>query len=274
MYGIFMECWVSFKLFFGNPILPIIFLASAIYLTVFEKDLRKKIILGIPPLVIMAGFLLPITKIVYVAAFDDGSDTYYRLLWLVPMYVVIGYAACKLVFGFDSVAKRVAALVAVLVVTVLSGSLVYLNQYMSVAQNLYHIPQDVIDVCQVIAPKDDEPRIRAVFPSELVHFVRQYDTVILMPYGRELIASQWDYYNAVHEVYEKPEVIKAEELLEATRQAKCLYIVLRTDRKVDVNLVTMGLKLVDTVDGYYIYADPEIIEWYREQGVDFSDRVS
>ncbi len=267
MYGIFMECWVSLKLFFGNPLLPIILLASAIYLVICEKDVCKKIILGVLPVVILAGFLLPVTKIVYVAAFDDGSDTYYRILWLIPTYMVIGYAACKLIFSFEGKIKQTVALVAALVVVMISGSLVYLNQYMSVAENMYHIPQDVVDVCDVILPKNRDQRVRALFPSELVHFVRQYDTNILMPYGREMIASQWDYYNAVYDAYEKPEVINAEELLEATRQAKCLYIVVRTDRKVDVNLVTMGLKLVKTIGDYYIYLDPEVLQWYKEQGV-------
>ena len=42
------------------------------------------------------------------------------------------------------------ALVVSLVVVVLSGSLVYLNQYMSPAQNLYHIPQNVVDICDAI----------------------------------------------------------------------------------------------------------------------------
>ncbi len=270
MYGIFMECWVSFKLYFGNPILPIILLASAIYLIIFEKDVRKKIILGILPIVILVGFLLPITKIVYVAAFDDGSDTYYRVLWLVPMYTVIAYAACKLIMSFGNAVRQRVALVVVLVVVALSGSLVYLNQYMSRAENLYHIPQNVINICDVITPKEGEPRIRAVFPSELVHFVRQYDTNILMPYGREMIASQWDYYNAVHEAYEKPEVINAEELLDATRQTKCLYVVLAKDRKIDKNLASLGLKLVATVDDYLIFGDPEVLKWYEEQGIEIS----
>lgn len=265
MYGIFMECWVSLKLFFGNPILPIILLASAIYLIIFEKDVIKKIILGVLPIVILAGFLLPITKIVYVAAFDDGSDTYYRILWLVPTYMVIGYAACKVIFGFESRIKQRVALVVSLVIVALSGSLVYLNQYMSVAENLYHIPQSVIDVCQVIEPAEGEQRVRAVFPSELVHFVRQYNTNILMPYGREMIATQWDYYNEVYEAYEKPEVINAEELIEATRQTKCLYVVLRSDRKIDKNLTSLGLKLVETVDDYLIYLDPEVSEWYSNK---------
>ncbi len=257
MYGIFMECWVALKLYFGGPMLAILLVASAIYIIATEKDLKKKILLGILPIVILAGFLLPVTKIVYVAAFDE-SDTYYRVLWLVPVYVVIGYAVCKLVFSFENKMKQRIALVAALVVVAISGHLVYLNQYMSVAQNLYHIPQHVIEICDVIAPADGEDRVRAAFPSELVHFVRQYDTDILMPFGREMVVTQWDYYNPVYEVMEKPEIIDAEELLDATRQTSCRYIVLAKDRKINKNLTTLGLKLIKTIDNYYIYEDPQV----------------
>ena len=260
MYGIFMECWVSLKLFFGNPLLALLLVASAVYIIVCEKSLKKKILLGILPLLILVGFLLPVTKIVYVAAFDEGSDTYYRVLWLLPMYIVIGYAVCKLIFSFGSKWKQRVALVASLVIIVLSGSLVYLNQYMSPAQNLYHIPQNVIDICDEILPAEGEPRVRAVFPSELVHFVRQYSTDILMPFGREMVVTQWDYYNEVYEAMEKPEVVDADVLLEATRKAGVQYIILSKDRKVDKNLTTLGLKLMATVDNYYIYEDPEALQ--------------
>ena len=260
MYGIFMECWVSLKLFFGNPLLALLLVASAVYIIVCEKSLKKKILLGILPLLILVGFLLPVTKIVYVAAFDEGSDTYYRVLWLLPMYIVIGYAVCKLIFSFGSKWKQRVALVASLVIIVLSGSLVYLNQYMSPAQNLYHIPQNVIDICDEILPAEGEPRVRAVFPSELVHFVRQYSTNILMPFGREMVVTQWDYYNEVYEAMEKPEVVDADVLLEATRKAGVQYIILSKDRKIDKNLTTLGLKLMATVDNYYIYEDPRALQ--------------
>jgi hypothetical protein len=260
MYGIFMECWVSLKLFFGNPLLALLLVASAIYIIVCEKSLKKKILLGVLPLLILVGFLLPVTKIVYVAAFDEGSDTYYRVLWLLPMYIVIGYAVCKLIFSFGSKWKQRVALVVSLVIIVLSGSLVYLNQYMSPAQNLYHIPQNVIDICDEILPAEGEPRVRAVFPSELVHFVRQYSTDILMPFGREMVVTQWDYYNEVYEAMEKPEVVDADVLLEATRKAGVQYIILSKDRKIDKNLTTLGLKLMATVDNYYIYEDPKALQ--------------
>ena len=73
-----------------------------------------------------------------------------------------------------------------------------------------------------------------------------------------MLVSQWDYYNEVYEVMEKPEVIDAEELLEATRKAKCQYIVLAKDRKVNKNLTTLGMKLIETVGDYYVYEDPTV----------------
>ena len=258
MYGIFMECWVALKLYGGNGVLLLMFLAAAIYIVVSEKDIKKKIVLGILPLVILVGFLFPVTKIVYVALFDDGSDTYYRILWLIPMYVVIGYGACKAVMNFKKDAVRRGMLALILLIIAVTGSFVYANQYMSKAENLYHIPQNVIDICDVIAPEDGEPRVRAAFPSELVHFVRQYDTDILMPYGREMVVTQWDYYNAVYEVMEKPEIIDATALLEATRQTKCRYIVLSDSRQIDQSLEELGLNAIANIDGYTIYEDEEV----------------
>jgi hypothetical protein len=260
MYGIFMECWVSLKLYGGNGALLILFIASAIYLVITEQSLKKKIMLGIIPLLILIGFLCPITKILFVAAFDEGSDTYYRLMWLIPMYVVIGYAACKLIFSFKKSMYQRITLVLILAVIAATGSLVYASKHVQLSENLYHIPQKVIDICDVIAPADDEPRVRAAFPSELVHFVRQYDTDILMPYGREMVVTQWDYYNPVYEVMEKPEIIDAKALLEATRETKCTYIILSVERKIDENLENLGLKLVTTIHGYNIYMDPEVKE--------------
>ena len=258
MYGIFMECWVALKLYGGNGMLLLMFIAASIYIIAAEKDIKKKIILGILPLVILAGFLLPVTKIVYVAVFDDGSDTYYRLLWIIPMYVVIAYGACKALIRMKRASVRRGIFALMIVIIVVTGSFVYGNQYMSVAENLYHIPQNVIDICDVISPAEGQPRVRAAFPSELVHFVRQYDTDILMPYGREMVVTQWDYYNAVYEVMEKPETIDVDALLEATRQTKCHYIVLSDSRKINGSLLDYGLNAIANIDGYTIFEDPQV----------------
>ncbi|WP_026652336.1 hypothetical protein [Butyrivibrio proteoclasticus] len=259
MYGIFRECYVSLKLYMGNGALLVMFLAAAIYILATEKSIKKKVVLGIMPLVMVVGFLCPIIKKAYVKVFSDGTDTYYRLLWLVPIYLVIGFGACKAIFSLKKSMHQRVALVVTLAVIAITGTFVYTGQYMSKAENLYHIPQSVVDVVDVIAPKEGEPRVRAAFPDEMVHFVRQYNTNILMPYGREMVVTQWDYYNSVYEVMVKPEVIDAEALVAATRETKCSYIILNEERAIDGDLTEQGLELVDTVDGYLIYADPEVI---------------
>ncbi|WP_408070078.1 hypothetical protein [Butyrivibrio sp. JL13D10] len=255
MYGIFMECWVIFKQYGGNGYLLALFVVSLLYLLIAEKDNRKRLVIAAAPLIILFGFFIPYTRIAYVAVIHDGGDTYYRLMWMIPIGSCIAYAGCKLFMEH----KRI-GLAVVSALIILCGSNVYKNQYMYKAENAYHIPQIVIDVCDVIRPDETEPRVRAVFPSELLQFVRQYDTNILMPYGREMVVPQWDYYNAVHEVFEKPAVINAEKLLEATRQTQCRYIVMHEGRDIDVALDKMGLILVDNVGGYNIYEDPEFVQ--------------
>ncbi len=254
MYGIFMEEWVTFKQVAGNGYLLALFVASMLYLLVAEKDMRKKLVVAVAPLIILVGYFIPFTKIAYVAVFkEDSANTYYRVLWLIPMGAVIAYAGCKLFMEH----KRI-GLIVVSSLIIICGSLVYKNQYMNKAENAYHIPQIVIDICDEISPEEGEPRVKAIFPGELIHFVRQYDTNILMPYGRDVVHHQ---YNIdVYKAFEKPEVINAKELLEATRQEQCRYIVMYKDRDIDVKLEDMGLTIVNTVGVYNIYEDPEVIQ--------------
>ncbi|MCR5101152.1 MAG: hypothetical protein K6B41_07330 [Butyrivibrio sp.] len=254
MYGIFMECWVMFKLYAGKGLIMGLFIASVIYLLIKEKELYKKLVIVIAPLIILAAFFIPFTRIVFVALLEDGSDTYYRILWTIPMGVIIAYAGCS----FFARRKRI-GLILMSILVVVSGSLVYNNQYVTKAENAYHIPQSVIDVCDEIVPYDDHDRVRAVFPSEMVHFVRQYDTDILMPYGRDIISSQWNYYNAVHEEMEREGYIDVEALVETTRQAQCSYIVVSETRTLEGSFEDEGLELINIVDGYLIYYDPEVI---------------
>ncbi len=251
MYGIFMESVVIFKQYCGNGFLVPLFVASLIYLLIVEKDYRKKIAVAFVPAIILLGFFVPFTRIAYVAVLDDGADTYYRILWLLPMSICIAYAGCRLFSNHKRIGLAVMSLL-----IILGGSLVYRNQYMSRAENLYHIPQSVIYICDEISPDEGEPRVRAVFPEELIHFVRQYDTNIMMPYGRDIIA--WNYYNAVHEAFEKTEPINAEAFVTATRETKYQYIIIPEGRSIDTDLEEFGIEFIDNVDGYIIYEDPEV----------------
>ena len=202
MYGIFVQCFVELKEYFGGHGVPVddfkamlmlvLFLAAAVFIIVFEHDLSKKALFGIWPVVMVVAFLFPVTKMIFVKVpgFDEGRE-YYRLLWLIPQYIVLAYAACLILNKIKRDAVKRATFVIMLLVIVFTGKYVYTEGvYMKKAENLYHIPQDVIDICELVAPEDEEERVTVAFPEELTWFVRQYDSNILMPYGADYIAAR------------------------------------------------------------------------------------
>lgn len=268
MFGIFMESLVIFKLYTGLKLLLALTLLSWIYLLFREKDKRVRLMLVYAPILIVILFLFPVSRKVFVAAGLDG-ETYYRILWTIPMGVITAYGACRFFAGH----KRIGLFITSALV-ILCGSYVYKSDYISRAENLYHIPDTVVKICDRISPENPDIRVTAVMPPELIHFVRQYDASINMPYGREMLVERWGYYNAVYEAMEKTEVVNMEELLEAARGEYCQYIVMAEGKKTDADPESSGLVLIDEIDGYRIYEDPvttEVVEQWQKYYEDEED---
>lgn len=265
MYGIFMESVVIFKNYAGGRYLMVLFFAALLFMLWKEKNKTRRAIFIYMPLSLLLLFFFPVFRKVFVRLMG-GGDTYYRVLWLIPMGITIAYASVRLgAILVDKWGKTVglAAVAACALAIMLSGSYVYGSQYMSPAENEYHLPQEVIDICDLIAPEDGEERIWAVFPTDLVYFVRQYDTDIQLLYGREMVEPKWQYAEPVHTIMNHPTTIDIEELLKLTRERYCTYIVLPHNKSVSKIPEEYGLELMDTIHGYPVYYDPvaaEIIE--------------
>lgn len=250
MFGIFMESLVIFKLYTGLKLLLGLTLILWVYLLFAEKERRNRLLFVYAPLLVVALFLFPVSRWAFVAAGLD-AETYYRILWTIPMGVITVYGFCKLFAGHRKIGTVISA-----ALIILCGRCVYQSEYISKAENLYHIPDTVIEICERIEPENPNARVSAVMPAELIHFVRQYSPRINMPYGREMLVNQWSYYNAVYEAMEGDEVVDVEKLLEATREEYCQYIVLSPGRETKQDPLDCGLTLTDEIDGYRIYEDP------------------
>ena len=168
MFGIFMESLVIFKLYTGLKLLLALTLFSWGYLLFTEKERRNRLLLIYAPFLIILLFLFPVSRWAFVAAGLDG-ETYYRILWTIPMGVITVYGFCRLF-----AAHRRIGTVAGAALIMLCGRYVYQSEYISRAENLYHIPDTVIEICDRIEPDDPDKRVWAVMPPELIHFVRQY----------------------------------------------------------------------------------------------------
>ncbi len=259
-----MESFVMLKLYTGLKLLLLLSFLSWGYLLIKEREKRVRILLVYVPVIILGLFLFPVSRKLFVAAGLDG-ETYYRILWTIPMGIIACYGACC----FFAQHRRIGLVVSAGLI-ILCGSYVYKGQYISKAENPYHIPGTVVKICDLIGSGNSGIRVKAVMPPGLIHFVRQYDATIDMPYGREMMVGRWDYYNAVYEVMEKPEVVPVEELLAATREEYCQYIIMEEGRQTDIDPEAGGLVLVDTIGGYRVYQDPVTVEavsqWQKYYG--------
>lgn len=242
--------------FKGTGFLLVLYGIALLYILFLEKDRRIRIFLGALPAVILVLFLLPPVYAVY-TKFESG--TYYRFLWLLPMSITILTAGTRASIRF---LKKfwLAGVAALMALLVCGGSVVYRNPNVLPAENLLHVPHQVVDVCDYILadhdsrePADAGGQVKAAFPSNIVQFIRQYTSRINMPYGREMLVPQWDYYNEVYEVMEKPETIDAAALAAALRDTKCDYLILQDGRAVAGDPGEEGLTLLGNVDGFNIF---------------------
>ena len=265
MYGIFMESLVIFKLYTGLKGLFVLSLLAWIYLLFREKDKTIRMVFVYAPILILAVFLFPVSRKLFVAAGLDG-ETYYRVIWTIPFGIVAVYGGCSFFARFRKI-----GIVVLGACVVLLGSYVYQGTYISKAENLYHIPDTVIQVCDYIGNKDADNMVTALFPDEMIHYVRQYDATIRMPYGRDMLVERWNYYQPIHDIIKNNEVLPMEELLEETRKEYCQYLVFREDQQMDQTPESCGLIQRTKIDGYVIYEDPEVTaivtEWKNTYGV-------
>ena len=211
-----------FKAYNGTGYYCILFIIALIYLWFTEEDKRIRALLIYTPTVIQILFFIPIFYVIY-NRLDDG--TYYRILWLLPMTVVIAYAGCKVI----GIHTRV-GLALLSAILVMSGTYVYKSVYMTRAENEYHIPQEVVEVCEIIKPEEGKERVWAVVPLDLIHYVRQYTTRIQLAYGRDSIVQSWvKADNELYDLYAEP-VMDLDRLSEVATEYYCNYVIIEKER--------------------------------------------
>lgn len=242
-----------FKDYGGTGYYTILFVLSLIYLGFTEEDKRVRTILVYIPAIIFLLFFIPVFYMLY-NTLDNG--TYYRILWLIPMTVIIAYAGCKAI-GHHT---RLGVIIGCLVL-IISGTYVYNSQYITKAENPYHLPQETVDICEMIMPEEGEERVWALFPVEQVHFVRQYTTTIQMPFGRENLVETWYYEH--HPLYTllQQEVIPVDELSELSIENYCNYIILLKTMEVEGDLEEYGIQLIGETENYLVYRNTPVEFW-------------
>lgn len=241
-----------FREYMGTGLIIIWFLIALLYLFLQEKQKKIRVLFVYVPIILLGLFFCPgISGLIMKAV---GDDIYYRILWLLPVTMVLAYTGVSLL-GRLAGRWKLPCAVAMAVVFMMSGSLIYRNVYFSRAENLYHVPDSVVHICDAIEIPGRE--VTAVFPLELIQYVRQYSPVVCMPYGREVLVetwNEWSGWNALCDAMEAEEVT-ASELGTLAREQNCNYIVVREQKKILGRLQDAGYEEFFRTDGYIVYRD-------------------
>ena len=235
----------------GNGLLTLYFLVSLVYLIAREKDKGNRKVLVVYPIAVIVLFFVPLTP--YLVCETAGeTETFYRILWLIPMTTVCAYATVLFLNKIKYRILKGILLVVAMVCVAIGGNPGYQSPVMVPARNVYQIPQEVIDLCDFMVVPGRE--VECAFPFELTQYVRQYTAYVVMPYGYETLVERWRFTDDLSEEMFK-DVSDAGNLSRLLRENGCHYVVLNKDHVVDGDLADYGYLPVFDTKQYQLYLD-------------------
>lgn len=212
-----------YKNYGGNSMMPILVIAAVVYLWITEEKKEIKLLFVYLVSAIVALFFFPLFSYVAIHFFLD-QQVYYRLLWLVPMGMIVAYTIVKVISQIELKRKRMLVGFVFVLFFMQSGSLVYHNPMVTKTENLYHLPTSVISVADVMHVEGRD--VKAVVPGEMLQFIRQYDASVHLAYGRDALIDGWS-NNPLYEAMEATPV-RSFAITDYAKQQGVEYIVLRT----------------------------------------------
>jgi len=257
-------------LYNNNSFLIPLFLIALLFLWVTEKNKSARVTLVYIVTALAAVFVCPLY--VWVGMKIDAA-IYYRVLWALPMGVIVCYSAVRLMMRFRSVISRGLVFLLAILLICINGDLVYTKTLHFRSVNVYHMPQQVIDVAEALRLDNYQPI--AVLPAELLPFFRQYTADVFTPYGRNILEPAWSFSNELYDAMEGDEAYyDAAEVARCARDEHCAFVVLSCAKQIRGGMEEQNYFLLDFVQGYYIYMDYNYYDVLKEQGLLDADVIA
>ncbi len=236
--------------FAGAWLFPLL-LVSILWIFLKEKDKMKKLLLCGVPLLFLFVYWCPFTGILFMKLL--GQNVYWRLLWLILLAVVIPYAVCILLKGLSDIQRQV-AFVVLMGVLALAGKPVLSKEWFEPSTNVYKLPQNVIEVCELLPSN-----IHALVSNRLMPYIRQCDPTITLEYGRNSLV-----YNGITETEKEEQILYLEVqkseidlavLAPLAKKQGCTFLVFSSNRTYIGNWKDYGYKEYASTDEFCIFVD-------------------
>lgn len=242
--------WEKLLLYLGDSWQYALFLAALFYLLFCSEDKKTKKLFAGYTMAFLVVFFCPVTAKI-IMEFCVGELVYWRMLWLLPIPLVIAFAGTKFVMCFSRWWKRLVAGILVAVCLVFSGSCVYApgsTPYVK-AQNLNKLPQEVISVCDQIRSFAGDGEVCVTAPYEFNVYIRQYDASFGQTFGRRI-------QNKVQlKLSEELYAGNIEEIVRLGRRLGGNYVIYPSSNEQHQRFLQEGYEQIGNYESYRIYHD-------------------
>lgn len=171
----------SYQIYTSYGVIPLLLISSLLLILINDKR-KENIHLAYFVIIVLVLILFPPIAFVF-GKYFIGSEVYWRVFWLIPSGIIIALVFAKLIENSRYYKKSVFLLSMILVI-ILGGKNVFNSDNFTKSTNLYKLPQEVIEICDMVVEEGEEVKI--VVPETIVSYIRQYNPDIKMLYGRNL----------------------------------------------------------------------------------------
>lgn len=242
MINMVVDTFINFN---GNSFYPILFVISILYIIIKKDEKFNKYLLILPSICIILIFLFPITA--YVLSKILGAKVYWRILWLIPMILVIAYSLTQTFYNISNKTKKYLILLSFIFLTIFSNGFIFTSDNFNVSENIYKIPNAAIEICDIINEDCTKPKI--LVPKELLPYIKQYDGKIKMFYGRGAytIDAKTVYFTM------SEEIVDISIVTALSRNNECNYLVFNNNQILSDTPENYGYAFFKQLKNYIIY---------------------
>lgn len=248
------------------------FIAIILVLMIFLKKSINKLQLALPWLLGLLVICNPLFVWLMYKANIVSTGRFYRFFWIFPIGLVIAYFVILII---DKVKhkyiKCIVFLICILII-IKSGSVNESLSSYQVAQNIYKIPNCIIETSTIIHNDAEEDKdIRVYYDDYFLVNYRMYDPSIISVRDRgELyppvtdgairVSIEENYYEYIMKyvvIFGKANEIPVESFRDAVNESNIDYLIIKSSFCSEDYATNAGLSLIGTTGDYNVYSTEE-----------------
>lgn len=243
-----------YELFSQGSIVVPIGIILLVALAVFSHNVLIKKYVVFPSIIILVFINNPLSIKWIVESGIMILERFVRVYWLIPFAFIFAYVFSLITTRKKNQIIRVATAVILVLIISFMGKYMFTEDAFMPMANLYKIPQEAIEVCEIIEEDvskkgNDISQIRTVVPPSLESYIRQYDANIKLLYGRK---ENVEGANYIKELMVENE-LKVAELTRGCLEYKCSYVVVEKAIPKVGDFESGGYRILTETEHYSIY---------------------